>query len=146
MTDLLVIALIAGRRCAMHAHDVHSVIEAGTISPIPRTPDHIVGLSALRSQALTVVDCRLSLGIALDGLPTDERAAVVKVAGHSYALQVDAIEDVEQSLSEPAQVSGGFGPEWSRAGKGMVETTGGPALLLDIQQIVAGPEQAAKVA
>ena len=146
MSELLVIAVIAGRRCAMRAHDVHSVIDTGDISPIPRTPDHIIGLTALRSQALTVVDCRLALGIDISDLPTDDRAAVVKVGGHSYALQVDAIEDVEQALSEPTQVPGGFGEEWSRAGEGMLETTGGPALLLDIEQIVVGPERRKKVA
>ena len=146
MSDLLVIAIIAGRRCAMRAVDVHSVIDTGDISPIPRTPDHIIGLTALRSQALTVVDCRLSLGLTLDALPTEQRAAVVKVGGHSYALQVDAIEDVEQATSEPTQIPGGFGPEWTRAGEGMVEATGGPALLIDIEQIVAGPERTAKVA
>ena len=146
MSELLVIAVIAGRRCALRAVDVHSVIETGNISPIPRTPEHIIGLSALRSQALTVVDCRIALGLDLEGLPTDVRAAVVKSEGHSYALQVDAIEDVEQAMSEPTQVPGGFGREWSRAGEGMVETTGGPALLLKIDQIVSGPERIAKVA
>jgi purine-binding chemotaxis protein CheW len=146
MSELLVIAIIAGRRCAIRAVDVHSVIETGDISPIPRTPEHIIGLTALRSQALTVVDCRLSLGLPLEGLPTDERAAVVKVGGHSYALQVDAIEDVEQATSEPAQVPGGFGTEWTRAGEGMVETSGGPALLIRIDQIVAGTGEVMKVA
>ena len=146
MSDLLVIAIIAGRRCAMRAVEVHSVIETGNISSIPRTPDHIVGLTALRSQALTVVDCRLALGLKLEGLETDERAAVVRVGGHSYALQVDAIEDVEQAVSEPAQVPGGFGAEWTRVGDGMVETASGPALLIDIEQIVAGPERSMKAA
>lgn len=146
MSELLVIAIVAGRRCAMRAVDVHSVIDTGDISLIPRTPEHIIGLTALRSQALTVVDCRLALGLNLDGLPTDDRAAVVKVGGQSYALQFDAIEDVEQATSEPTQVPGGFGPEWTRAGEGMVETTGGPALLLHIDQVVAGPEKVTKVA
>ena len=105
-----------------------------------------ISLTALRSQALTVVDCRVALGLKLDGLETDERAAVVKVGGHSYALQVDAIEDVEQATSEPAQVPGGFGPEWTRAGEGMVETTSGPALLIDIDRIVAGTERSVRAA
>lgn len=138
MNELLVIAVIGSRRCALRAHEVQSVIEVGEVTPIPRTAAHILGLAALRSQALTVIDCRLSLGLALDGLATDGRAAVVKVAGHAYALLVDAIEDVEEAQSAPAQIPGGFGAEWTRVGAGMVETSGGPALLLDVAQLVAG--------
>ena len=42
--DLLVIAQIAGRRCALSALDVKSVIEIGTITPIPRPPAWIAGI------------------------------------------------------------------------------------------------------
>lgn len=141
---LLVIAQIAGRRCAMSALDVKSVIELGAITPIPRTPDHIAGITALRSQALTVIDCRLALGLAESrsghDWPTDHRAAVVTDGGHSYALMVDAIEDITTAVGDPGQVPGGFGPEWSRVAAGMIETMIGPALLIDLAALLAGPD------
>ena len=37
---------------------------------------------------------------------------------------------------------GGFGPEWSRVAAGMVETMIGPALLIDLPALLAGPETA----
>jgi purine-binding chemotaxis protein CheW len=137
---LLVIAQIAGRRCAMSALDVKSVIELGAITPIPRTPDHIAGITALRSQALTVIDCRLALGLTHHNWPTDHRAAVVADSGHSYALMVDAIEDITTAVGEPGQVPGGFGAEWSRVATGMIETMIGPALLIDLPALLAGPD------
>lgn len=144
--QLLVIAQIAGRRCALSALDVKSVIEIGTITPIPRTPSYIAGITALRSQALTVIDCRRAIGFA-GGLesgewPTDHRAAVVSEGGHAYALMVDSIEDITTAVSEAGQVPGGFGPEWSRIAIGMVETMAGPALLIDLAALLAGPEAA----
>jgi len=139
MNDLLVMTQIAGRRCALHAHDVSSVIEVGTVAPVPGTPDFIAGITALRSQALTVIDCRHALGFEQISWPTDERAAVVSLGGHSYALMVDVIEDITTSIAEPEQVTGGFGPEWSRVATGMVETTLGPALLVDLEALIAGP-------
>lgn len=142
MNQLLVIAQIAGRRCALSAQDVKSVIEIGTITPVPRTPDYIAGITALRSQALTVIDCRMALGLGGADWPTDNRAAVVADGGHSYALMVDAIEDITTATGEPGQVPGGFGPEWSRIATGMVETMIGPALLLDLAALLAGPEVA----
>lgn len=142
MNELLVMIQIAGRRCALHASDVQSVIELGSITPISRTPDFIAGITALRSQALTVIDCRLALGFTTIEWPTDGRAAAVSVGGHAYALMVDAVEDVTTSVSEPGQISGGFGPEWTRVATGMIETGVGPALLIDLETLIAGPEKA----
>ncbi|WP_379920455.1 chemotaxis protein CheW [Erythrobacter sp. R86502] len=144
--DLLVIAQIAGRRCALSALDVKSVIEIGTITPIPRTPAWIAGITALRSQALTVIDCRHALGFGMgpggSEWPTDHRAAVVADAGYSYALMVDSIEDITTAVGEAGQVPGGFGPEWSRVATGMIETMAGPALKLDLAALLSGPETA----
>lgn len=137
--DLLVIVQIAGRRCALRAPDVKSVIEIAHVTPIPRTPAWIAGITALRSQALTVIDCRRAIGTPAADWPTDHRAAVVAQGGHSYALRVDAIEDITTAVGEPGLVPGGFGAEWSRIAEGMVETMAGPALLVDLRALLAGP-------
>ena len=139
---LLVVAQIAGRACALSALDVKSVIEIGTVTPIPRAPAWIAGITALRSQALTVIDCRRAIGLADAAWPTDHRAVVVADGGHAYALLVDSIEDITTAASEAGQVPGGFGPEWSRIATGMVETMAGPALLVDLPALLAGPETA----
>ncbi|BDI60296.1 chemotaxis protein CheW [Qipengyuania nanhaisediminis] len=140
MNDLLVMAQIAGRRCAFRAHDVSSVIEIGHIAPAPRTPPFIAGITAMRSQALTVIDCRLALGFDAEAFALDERAIVVAVDGHSYALIIDMIEDIASGLAEPESVPGGFGGEWTRVASGMIETRIGPALLIDLPALIAGPE------
>ena len=138
--DLLVIAQIAGRRCALSALDVRSVIEISAITPIPRAPSWITGITALRSQALTVIDCRRAIGLTETDGPTDHRAVVVTEGGHSYALLVDSIEDITTAAGSAGQVPGGFGPEWSRIATGMIETLAGPALLIDLSALLAGPE------
>lgn len=138
--QLLVIAQIAGRRCALCALDVKSVIEIGTVTPIPRAPAWIAGITALRSQALTVIDCRRALGLGSDDWATDHRAVVVTEGGHSFALMVDSIEDITTAAGEAGQVPGGFGAEWSRVATGMIETLAGPALMLDLAALLGGPE------
>ncbi|MFN3864364.1 MAG: chemotaxis protein CheW [Erythrobacter sp.] len=140
MNELLVIIQIAGRRCALSAHDVKSVIELGTITPVPRAPEFITGITALRSQTLTVIDCRRALGFGAGDAPTDNRAAVVASGGHSYALMVDTIEDITTAIGLPGQVPGGFGREWSRVARGMIETMTGPALLIDLAALIAGAD------
>ena len=143
MNELLLMCTIAGRRAAINAVDVQSVIEVETITPIPGTPDFILGLTALRSQALTVIDCSLALGLETACNSSDSRAAVVEIEGHLYALLVEEAHDVGEARSEPVEVPGGFGEGWQRAARGMVETDGGPTLLVDIGQLVSGPLRAA---
>lgn len=143
MSELLLMCTIAGRRAAISASHVQSVIEIESITPIPGTPDFILGLTALRSQALTVIDCSLALGIGTPCQSEDRRAAVVEVDGHLYALLVDNAHDVGEATSDPVAVPGGFGENWQRASTGMVETDGGPTLLVEINQLVSGPLQQA---
>ncbi|QUL36717.1 chemotaxis protein CheW [Erythrobacter sp. JK5] len=141
MTNLFVMTTIAGKSCALPAHDVQSVIELGSITPVPRAPDHISGITALRSQALTVIDCRRALGFDTAERAADPRAAVVHLDGHAYALMVDSIEDIASASDEPGQVPGGFGSQWSRVATGMIETATGPALLIDLAALISPPRK-----
>lgn len=146
MNQLLLMCLIAGRRAAIPAVRVLSVIEIEAVTPIPKVPEFIVGLTALRSQALTVIDCRVSLGFAPSERIAGSRAAVVEHDGHRYALLVDEAFDVAEALSPPTQVPGGFGDGWRHAARGMVETETGPALLVDVEQLLLGPQSTAAAA
>lgn len=143
MNRLLLVVTIAGRRIALSADAINSVIELDSLTPVPRAPVHIAGLSALRSRVLTVIDCRCSLELASlapgEGPP---QAAVVEVGGHLYALLVDAIEDVVSGETECTPLRSQLGRGWERAALGMVDTDVGPLLLLDVAGIVAGPEEA----
>ncbi len=142
MNDLLLIVTIAGQRVLLRALDVQSVIEVEALTPVPRAPAHVAGLSALRSRVLTVIDCRRSLELALDeDAPAGSHAAVVEHDGHSYALLVDGVEDVTEALSEPLPVRSKLVSGWERISPGMVETAEGPLLLIDVPAMIAGPIQ-----
>lgn len=140
--ELLLVASIGGRRVALRAAEVHSVIELDAVSPVPRAPAHVTGLSALRSRVLTVIDCRRSLDLAPpSSAPSTTRpqAAVAEFQGHLYALLVDGVEDVVEARSACMPLRTSLDGEWGRAALGMVEANDGPLLLLDIAEIVTGP-------
>ena len=139
MSELLLMCMIAGRRTAFPAVEVQSVIEIDMITPSPGAPDFIAGLTALRSQVLTVIDSPRALGLGTSSHAPGGRAAVVEVDGHPYALLVDDAFDVVPQRSDPVAVPGGFGTGWQGAATGMVETDDGPALLIDIAALVNGP-------
>ncbi len=141
MSALYVIIEIGHRRAAIAAAQVQSVIELETVHPVPRAARHVAGLTALRSQSLTVIDCRRAIGMD-DTAPPAARAPVIHHDGHSYALQVDAVHDVLEPETDPVAVPGSFGPEWQRIGSGMIETADGPVLVIDTGALIAGPASA----
>ena len=143
MSTLLLVVEIAGERVALPSSETESVVELDTLIPVPRAAPHVAGLSALRSRVLTVIDARRSLDLGEtdcgDGI---REAVVVELDGHHYALLVDQVEDVVESLGEPSRVRGTMEAGWERVARGMVETETGPILLVDVGALISGPDQA----
>jgi purine-binding chemotaxis protein CheW len=143
MNELLLIVTIAGQRLALRAADVQSVIEVGSLTPVPRAPRHVAGLSALRSRVLTAIDCRRCVGLTEDADTAPAAyAVVVEHDGHSYALLVEAVDDVTTSVSDIEVVRAPLGQGWENMTQGMMETAEGPLLLVDIGAMIAGPDEA----
>ena len=146
MSGLLLVVRISDRRIALRAAEVHSVIELDALTPIPRAPSHVAGLSALRSRVLTVIDCRRSLELELRAEPDARpKAAVVEFEGHLYALLVDEVEDVVEARSDCTPLRTALGHGWHRAALGMIETDGGPLLLMAVAGLIAGPQDSAGI-
>jgi purine-binding chemotaxis protein CheW len=140
MNQLVLLFTLGGRRAALRTDFVHSVVELDALTPIPQAPAFVLGLSALRSHTLTVVDAAAALGIASQPVVAEGvRAAIVDHAGHRYALVVEEIDDVAELTAGPAAVPGEAGAGWQRASEGLIETDRGPALLLSLDILLAGP-------
>ena len=142
MTDLYLVVVIAGERVALPAESVDSVIELDAVIPVPRAAPHVLGLSALRSRVLTVIDCKRSLELGDSGAVAagPREAAVVDVEGHHYALLVDAVEDVVEAVAEPAPVRVALDRGWARVASSMIDTADGPLLLIEAAALIFGPE------
>lgn len=141
MSDLYLLVQIAGRRAAIPGALVQSVVEIDQVVPVPLAPPHVAGLAALRSRALTVIDTRAAIGIDPEQFGTEGRAAVVEVEGHGYALLVDEVADVAQAEAVAAKSDATMGPEWDRISPGRIETSIGPAVLIDVAELVMGCTQ-----
>jgi purine-binding chemotaxis protein CheW len=138
MDRSLLLVSIAGERAAVASEIIRSVVELDSITPVPRSPEHIAGLAALRSRAMTVVDCRRSLELP-EAAASALLAVVVELDEFLYALLVDAVEEVVPFDSEPSEIRADLLPGWARAAVGMVETSAGPALVLDPAKLIEGP-------
>lgn len=139
MTNDLLIARVDGERIALSAIEVQSVIELGEIVPVPLAPFPVVGLTTQRSRTLTVIDVALALGLPPTG-PAARFAVVVEIAGVGYALAVDAVENVIPALGPAQPVKIKLAPGWAHSAVGMVDTSIGTVLQVDLARLVVGPE------
>ena len=139
MDHSLLLVSICGELAGIDSAIIRSVVELDAITPVPRAPDHIAGLAALRSRAMTVVDCRRSLDLPPLEHAGKSLAVVVELDEYLYALIVDAVEEVVPLDGDPAEVRADLLPGWARAAVGMIESTAGPALMLDPARLIQGP-------
>jgi purine-binding chemotaxis protein CheW len=139
MDQSLLLVSICGELAGIDSAIIRSVVELEAITPVPRSPAHVAGLAALRSRAMTVVDCRASLELPPPEDAGKNLAVVVEMDEFLYALVVDAVEEVVPLDGDPAEVRADLLPGWARATVGMVETTAGPALMIDPAKLIQGP-------
>ena len=142
MNSLILIVVIGGSRVALPAATVESVVEIDALIPVPRAAPHVAGLSALRSRVLTVIDCRRALGLSAGQTSpgAGREAVVVEIEGHHYALLVDVVEDVVDTLGEPEPVPFDLGEGWERVALGLIQSEAGPLLLIDAAALVHGAD------
>lgn len=134
MTELFLIAHVAGRGVAIPADGIDSVVDIGEIVPVPQAEPAVRGLAALRSRVVTVVDTGVALGLA--SLGRTARAVITRVDGHHYAVLVDSLEDVASFERRSLSFGAALGPGWRRAATGLVERDGEPLLVLDPAALV----------
>lgn len=138
MSELILLVTIAGERAALRAGQVRSVIELEALTPVPRAPAFVAGISALRSRPLTVIDSAAALGLEQQTGLT--KAVVVEIDRHLYAVQVEAVEDAVQTLSELQPAPGVLAAGWQRVALGLAEIADGTVLVIDAEALVEGPE------
>lgn len=137
MPQLFLIAQLAGRAVAIESGQVESVVDIGTVVPVPRAGRQVCGLAALRSRVVTVIDTRAALGLAPAEVPMT-RAVITFVDGHHYAILVDALEDVAPFDLQPLSSGIVLDHGWRATGCGIVERKGEAILAIDLRALVPG--------
>lgn len=135
MSGPYLIARIAGRAVAFAAREIESVVDLGVSTPTPLAAPGVVGIAALRSRVVTVVDPRIVLGLAAEGEP-GKRAAVGAVEGHLYAILVEALEDVAEHDTTPLPPGVVLDRGWDGVGEALIDRAGEPVLVVSLARLV----------
>lgn len=134
---LYLIAQVAGTRIAFRSKDVNSVVIVRNITAVPLAPPHLVGLFALRSRVMTLIDARVVVGsqYAARG-ENGDKAIVVNVGGHAYGIVADVVEDACFLDSEELPLRGKLDAGWGTIAEAMIEYDNQTLLVVDPTRLV----------
>lgn len=94
MAALFLLAEIAGTEVAIASEAIESIIAVGETVAVPHADPIVVGLCALRSRVLTLIDCQYRVTGTKSPTVKGSFAAIVGLGGHSFGLMVDKVFDV----------------------------------------------------
>jgi len=91
----LLVAELAGSRYAIAVERVREIVRVASVTRVPRTPDWLVGVVALRGEVVQVVDLRRRLGLPSAAPTRASRIVVIHGDDDGVAgLLVDSVRGV----------------------------------------------------
>ena len=88
----LLVFLLNDERYGIEVNQVREIHPIGQITPVPRTPDYVVGIFSARGRLISLIDLRRFLGLASRGL-TDQSKIIVVSSEGSDSLEIGLLSD-----------------------------------------------------
>ncbi|MGD9124165.1 MAG: chemotaxis protein CheW [Desulfarculaceae bacterium] len=127
---------------------VREIIGMMDITPVPRTPEFVLGVINLRGKVIPVVDLRLKFGLPYK--EPDDRTCVIVVEVQSgedtvqMGIVVDRVNEVADVKASEVEPTPSFGVSLDTAFiLGMAKVGEKVIILLDIDKVLTGSEVAA---
>ncbi|MGD8561501.1 MAG: chemotaxis protein CheW [Desulfarculaceae bacterium] len=127
---------------------VREIIGMMDITPVPRTPEFVLGVINLRGKVIPVVDLRLKFGLPYK--EPDDRTCVIVVEVQSgedtvqMGIVVDRVNEVADVKASEVEPTPSFGVSLDTAFiLGMAKVGERVIILLDIDKVLTGSEVAA---
>ncbi len=132
-SGLFLVACVGGTTIALPAETVEAVVRIDAVVPVPCAPPAVIGLAAIRSRVLTLLDTAL---IAGEDAAKSQLMAIVSTEGHGYGLALEQVEDVI-AIDGFGAVPAGLTGAWAQLAEGMADHDGRAILLVQPDRIVA---------
>lgn len=132
-SGLFLVARVGTTTIALPAETVEAVVRIDAVVPVPCAPPAVIGLAAIRSRVLTLIDTAM---IAGEDAERGQFMAIVSIDGHGYGLALERVEDViavEGFGTLPAGLTGA----WERLAEGLADHDGRAMLLVRPERIIA---------
>jgi purine-binding chemotaxis protein CheW len=129
---------LRGEEYGLEILKVQEIIGVMAVTPVPRTPDFIVGVINLRGKVIPIVDLRLKFGMELLAHTEETCIIVVQANGVQIGIVVDKVSEVVDIAGENIEDTPSFGSEVNTDYiLGIGKSEGRIKLLLDIDRVLA---------
>ena len=124
---------------------VKEIIGLMPVTPVPRTPDYVLGVINLRGKVIPVIDLRLRFGMASVASTDRTCVIVVEVDGNAgrvlIGIVVDSVSDVLNIKEDDIEGDLTFGANLDTEYIfGMAKMEGGVKILVDIDKVLTSGE------
>jgi purine-binding chemotaxis protein CheW len=130
---------------ALNALRVREIIRPHVISPVPKSPKHLLGVMNLRGKIVPVMDLRVKFELTFTGR-TDRTCIVVVETGADLkltGLMVDEVQEVltlsASEIQEPPSFGAGIDISCVN---GLAKCKEGLMILLDVDRLISEPQPA----
>ena len=98
----LVIFQLGEEEFGMEVSEVREIIQVSRITPLPRSPDFIKGVTNVRDQIVTIIDLAQRLNIPSQG-KEGQKIIIMELEDNTVGVMVDAVSEVLQLSPETVQ-------------------------------------------
>ncbi|MEM7569784.1 MAG: chemotaxis protein CheW [Pseudomonadota bacterium] len=145
MTDLystsqeFVTLRLDGQLLGIPVLQVHDVLKAQNMTPVPIAPNWIAGLINLRGRIVTCIDLRARLGLppATEEDDVTGMSVVVEQNGEPYSLLIDRVGDVlKLPLDDYERNPVTLESTWAEVSAGVYRLDGELLVILDVERLL----------
>ena len=137
MHKLFLLAEMAGSKVAICSDVIESVVTVNDVIAVPRSDPIILGLFALRSRVLTLIDCQYAVSGVSETNVAGALAAIASIGGHSFGLVVSKVFDVVSVPEEKIQPALKLGAGWKTIVSQFVDINDQLVMIIDPERLVA---------
>jgi len=124
-------------RYGINVMSVKEVLRYIEITPVPGTPQFVIGIINLRGNVVTVIDTRILFSLPLEDITDKARIVIVEAHDQTIGLLVEAVEEVANISQDDIENPPNVGNEQnSRYFQGVTSTPTGLIILVELDQMV----------
>ena len=116
---------------------VQEVLRVSEITPVPGSPDFVLGIINLRGHVVTVVDARRRFNLPAIAASDDSRIVITETGGQVVGMLVDSVAEVLELRADQVETAPNVGnDESTRFVQGVCSHSGELLILIDLNQLL----------
>lgn len=124
--------------CGIDINVIQEMNKQMSMTKVPQSPDHVLGIMNLRGRIVTIIDLGLKLGLARSKMTDKSRIIIVNSRDENIGLLVDKITDVvnakwEEMEPTPSNIKGIKGKYF----QGVLKASKELIAVLDVEEVLS---------